>query len=76
MPNPSHVVSMPALNPQASALREAILDKLTYACGKTPPNAVAYDWYLATVLALRDRIVERWLESEQQIGRASCRERV
>jgi hypothetical protein len=29
MPNPSHVVPMPALHPQASALRDAILDKLT-----------------------------------------------
>ena len=69
MPKPSHVRSLPSINPQAAELRQAILDKLTYACSTTPGNAGPYDWYLATVLAVRDRMVERWLESEQRTER-------
>jgi starch phosphorylase len=69
MPKPSHVLSLPALHPHAAELRDAILNKLTYSCGKTPSNAGPYDWYLATVLAIRDRIVDRWLESEQHTER-------
>jgi starch phosphorylase len=69
MPKPSSVVSLPTLHPHAAELRDAILRKLTYSCSKTPSNAVPYDWYLATVLAVRDRMVDRWLESEQRTER-------
>src|SRR4051794_3805673 len=69
MPKPSQVLTLPTLHPHAAELREAILNKLTYACSKTPSNAGAYDWYLATVLAVRDRMVDRWLESEQRTER-------
>jgi starch phosphorylase len=69
MPKPSHVLTLPTLHPHAAELRDAILNKLTYSCSKTPSNAGPYDWYLATVLAIRDRMVDRWLESEQRIER-------
>jgi 16S rRNA (cytosine967-C5)-methyltransferase len=54
MPKQSQVLTLPTLHPHAAELREAILNKLTYACSKTPSNAGAYDWYLATVLAVRE----------------------
>jgi starch phosphorylase len=69
MPKPSHVLTLPTLHPHAVELRDAILNKLTYSCSTTPSNAGAYDWYLATVLAIRDRMVDRWLESEQRTER-------
>ena len=69
MPKPSHVVTLPALHPHAAELRDTILDKLTYSCSTTPANAGSYDWYLATVYAVRDRMVDRWLESEQRTER-------
>ena len=69
MPKPSHVLTLPTLHPHAAELRDAILDKLTYSCSKSPSNAGPYDWYLATVLAVRDRMVDRWLESEQRTER-------
>jgi starch phosphorylase len=69
MPKPSHVVTLPTLHPHAAELRDAILNKLTYSCSKTPSNAGPYDWYLATVLAIRDRMVDRWMESEQRTER-------
>jgi starch phosphorylase len=69
MPKPSHVLTLPTLDPHAAELRDAILGKLTYSCSKTPSDAGPYDWYLATVLAIRDRIVDRWLESEHRADR-------
>jgi hypothetical protein len=39
-------------------LREAIRSKLLYVLGKTPEAARERDWFAATALALRDRIVD------------------
>jgi starch phosphorylase len=58
--------SQPDVADDSAVLRDSILNKLTYSCGKNPANAGPYDWYVATVLAVRDRIVDRWLESDQQ----------
>jgi glycogen phosphorylase len=44
-------------------MRQAILAKLTYAVGKNPEVASQRDWFVATSLAVRDRIVERWMSS-------------
>lgn len=58
-------------HPQAdeSKLRESIEAKLVYALGKTPQSANDYDWYQATVLAVRDRIVDIWLKTQQETTR-------
>ena len=69
MQQPSNVRPLPSQHPHAAELRDAILNKLTYSCSKTPSNAGPYDWYLATVLAVRDRMVDRWLNSEQRTER-------
>jgi glycogen phosphorylase len=45
----------------AAALREAVLGRLTYTIGKNPGSAHVRDWFLATALAVRDRVVDRWL---------------
>lgn len=73
MPKSSNVLPLPSLHPEAAELRAAILDKLTYSCGKTQSNAGPYDWYLATVLTVRDCIVERWLAAEQRAERKSTK---
>jgi len=60
----------PASNESAElALREAILSKLTYELGKTRENAGDYDWYQATALAVRDRIVDAWMASRADAER-------
>ena len=45
------------------SLRGAVLAKLAYAVGKTRPDASQRDWFLATALAVRDRIVQGWQSS-------------
>ncbi|HME27598.1 MAG TPA: glycogen/starch/alpha-glucan phosphorylase [Acetobacteraceae bacterium] len=49
--------------PDVEALRRLIVEKLTYAAGRDPLVASDRDWFVAAALALRDRIVDRWLSS-------------
>jgi starch phosphorylase len=47
-------------------MKGAILAKLRLAIGKDTGMATKHDWYMAAALALRDRIVHRWLSTEKQ----------
>ena len=47
-------------------IKSAILAKLRLAIGKDAAMATRHDWYHATALALRDRIVHRWLTAEKE----------
>ena len=49
-------------------MREAILEKLRFAVGREVSAARDHDWYVATALAVRDRVVERWLDSIARTG--------
>ncbi len=53
----------------AEALASEILEKLTYSVGKDPIVARRYDWLRATILAVRDRIIDTWMESTRQTWR-------
>ncbi len=50
----------------AAQLRDAILAKLTYSLGKDRPHASPHDWFMATALAVRDRVIDRWMHSNRQ----------
>lgn len=45
------------------ALRRAISNKLVFSVGKDPDSAQPKDWFSATFLAVRDRMVESWMRS-------------
>ena len=51
---------------QLAEIKGAILAKLRLAIGKDAGMATRRDWYKAAALALRDRIVHRWLMAEKQ----------
>ena len=51
----------PSLSVQA--LKDSIAYKLMFTIGKDPVIADNHDWLNATLLAVRDRLVERWLRS-------------
>src|SRR5271166_4471360 len=61
--------------PDVEALRRLIVEKLTYAAGRDPLVASDRDWFVAAALALRDRIVDRWLSSTRS-DNAENRKRV
>jgi glycogen phosphorylase len=66
-PKPKHRPSAPSeLDADALALRGAIEAKLAHDLGKRPQDADEYDWYRATVLAVRDRVVEIWMRSREE----------
>ncbi len=46
-----------------ASFRDAILAKLTYSIGKDPSAAGDHDWFAATALAVRDHVIDRWMES-------------
>jgi glycogen phosphorylase len=47
-------------------IKSAILVKLTLAIGKDAAIATKHDWYKAAALALRDRMVHRWLMTDKE----------
>jgi len=51
-------------------MSETILDKLVHALGVEPQLATRADWLAAVTLAVRDQVIDRWLES----ARASKRD--
>jgi starch phosphorylase len=57
------------------SLRDAIRNRLVYSLGRPLSEANIHDWYCATALAVRERIVERWLNVRSQ-NRASKKKRV
>jgi glycogen phosphorylase len=51
-------------------MKTAILGKLLYAVGKDPAHATTHDWFFATALAIRDRMVDAWMGSTRDIYEA------
>ncbi|SDG48107.1 glycogen/starch/alpha-glucan phosphorylase [Pelagibacterium luteolum] len=74
MPQKPIVFDAPTPQPRASdaeTLRNEILEKLTYAVGKDPIVARNTDWLTATILTVRDRIIDQWMESTRDTWRNS-----
>lgn len=74
MPQKPIVFDAPRPDPRAvdaESLRNEILEKLTYAVGKDPIVARRSDWLTATILAIRDRVIDHWMESTRDTWRTS-----
>ena len=71
MPDPAFSANYPAPGQPVDELalaeiKGAILAKLRLTIGKDAGMATRHDWYQAAALALRDRIVHRWLAAEKR----------
>lgn len=53
------------------AIQAEILERLIYSVGKDPIVARPHDWLEATILAVRDRVMDRWMESSRETWRTS-----
>ena len=53
--------------PDMATMRDCIMSKLTYAVGKNAIAATERDWFVATALAVRDQITERWINSIHKV---------
>ncbi len=58
--------SQPVDELAVAEIKSAILTKLRLAIGTDAGMATRHDWYKATALALRDRIVHRWLTADKE----------
>ena len=47
----------------SSDMQAHILDVLRHRVGKDVHSATPHDWFTATVLALRDKVIDQWMES-------------
>src|SRR5438045_9450515 len=57
---------MPASDEDIEQFKRTVLAKLTLAVGKDPSTATDRDWFVATTLSLRDRVIHRWLEVDRE----------
>ena len=58
---PPLVPDSPVSDQDVEEFKATVLAKLTLAVGKDAAAATDRDWFVATALALRDRIIHRWL---------------
>jgi glycogen phosphorylase len=63
----------PNPNDSPEKIKSEILAKLTYAIGKDPVVAKSHDWLAATILTLRDHIIDRWMESTRAAYKAQAK---
>ncbi len=68
-----HVTVTPLVQEGVEALRAAILQKLAYQVGKRRLTATPSDWFRATALAVRDRMVDGWMAGIEQAYRGQER---
>src|SRR5437899_3408272 len=59
------ITDQPPTDEAIEEFKASVLAKLTVTIGKDPPSATGRDWFVATALALRDRIIHRWLAADR-----------
>ena len=52
--------------PKLSPLAQKIMDRLTYDIGKDTTTAQPHDWLRASILVVRDQVMDEWLKSRQR----------
>src|SRR5438105_2724515 len=72
---PAPVVDASVNDDEIEAFKASVLAKLTLAIGKDGGAATPRDWFVATALALRDRVIHRWL-AVNRTSHAEGRKRV
>jgi starch phosphorylase len=58
-------VPVPPEDEKLAEIKSAVLAKLALAVGKDASSATDRDWFVASALAIRDRIIHRWLSAER-----------
>jgi starch phosphorylase len=62
-----------ASSTEPSALAERIVNALIYRVGKDTRAALPHDWLAATVMCVRDRIIDRWMASTREAHAAGAK---
>lgn len=56
-------IQIPAEDEDVAALRRSVISRLTYSVGRDPIVATDRDWFMATALAVREHVLERWMSA-------------
>ncbi len=72
MEKPNAIASRTA-DMKTEGMKNALINHLVYSVGKDPEHAVARDWCVALSLAVRDRVVDHWMESTRRTYRADAK---
>ena len=75
MARPTPIGDRPPSEADIEDFKSRVLAKLTLAVGKDADGATARDWFVAAALALRDRVLHRWLAADRA-SRAEGRKQV
>ena len=70
----SAIADLPSPPPRSAdpaTLAAEIIERLTYSIGKDAKVAKPHDWMTATILVIRDRVIDRWMESTRQTYESS-----
>jgi starch phosphorylase len=55
------------------SLRRSLANRLVYSMGKDPITATTRDWFNATAYAVRERLIERWMETMRSYYRSDAK---
>ncbi|MES1256147.1 MAG: glycogen/starch/alpha-glucan phosphorylase [Acidobacteriota bacterium] len=56
-----------------NSLRRSLANRLVYSMGKDPITATTRDWFNATAYAVRERLIERWMETMRSYYRSDTK---
>jgi starch phosphorylase len=56
-------IPLPARGLDREALKRSFLEWLVYSVGKDPESATKRDWFASVALAVRDRLIDRWMQT-------------
>jgi starch phosphorylase len=70
MKPPAQISTLASTAPRASAVRDAIVDRLQRSLGKSVSQATRRDVYDALSLALREELAERWIATADRVAKA------
>ncbi|MBF0306534.1 MAG: glycogen/starch/alpha-glucan phosphorylase [Alphaproteobacteria bacterium] len=61
--HPSKAAGPLSVAADKAEIRQSMANHLLYSVGKDPLNATSRDWFLAAAFAVRDRLIERWMQT-------------
>ncbi len=61
------------LGEDRESLRHSLSNRLIYSMGKDPITATHRDWFHSTAYAVRERLIERWMETMRSYYRADAK---
>jgi starch phosphorylase len=73
MPSTKDASTQDALGCDRPSLRRSLSDRLVFTVGKDPITATTRDWFHATAHAVRDRLIERWMETMRSYYRRDAK---